>query len=305
VRVDPGRMVITQGFTQALDLLCRVLADRGATTVAIESPSHPELWSTVRRSGLRLLGCPVDADGLRTDALRDLVADAVVVGPAHQYPTGVVMTAARRVELVRWAAMRGRLVIEDDYDAEFRYDRKPIGAIQGLDPSRVAHIGTASKTLVPAIRLGWASLPADLVAAVQAEKTIADSGSPAIDQLAMGNLLSTGVYERQVVRARLEYQRRRDLLVRALSHQFSGFEVRGAAAGMQLLLRLPRGIDDVAIAVAAASNGIGIRALSPLHLVPSSDRGLLLGYGRLPEGRIDQAVGALRSVIGAARSWRD
>ena len=162
VRVDPGRIVVTQGFSQALDLLCRVLSDRGATTVAMETPSHPELWATVRQSGLGLVGCPVDSDGLRTDELSVLDADAAVVTPAHQFPTGVVMAPARRLALVDWAAARGALVIEDDYDAEFRYDRKPVGAVQGLDPGRVAHVGSASKTLAPGVRLGWISPPADL-----------------------------------------------------------------------------------------------------------------------------------------------
>jgi GntR family transcriptional regulator/MocR family aminotransferase len=297
VRVDPGRIVVTQGFSQAFDLLCRVLSDRGATTVAMETPSHPELWSTVERSGLRLAGCPVDSEGLRVDELWELGADAVVVAPAHQFPTGVVMARVRRLALVEWAAARRSLVIEDDYDAEFRYDRTPVGAVQGLDPGRVAHVGTASKTLVPGVRLGWISLPADLVDDVRVGKTLADGGSPAVDQLALADLLSTGEYERHVVRARHEYQRRRDRLVRALSAKLPRLAFRGAAAGMQLLLRLDEGADDIAIADAAASRGIRVRALSPLHLTPSKERGLLLGYGRLSEDRIERAVGALSLVL--------
>jgi GntR family transcriptional regulator/MocR family aminotransferase len=297
VRVDPGRIVVTQGFTQALDLLCRVLVDRGATTLAMETPSHPELWATVRQSGLRLVGSQVDSDGIRTDELAGLGADAVVVAPAHQFPTGVVMSPARRLALLEWAATRRSLIIEDDYDAEFRYDRTPVGAVQGLDPGRVAHVGTASKTLAPGVRLGWVSLPADLVEEVRIRKVLADSGSPTVDQLALADLLSTGDYERHVVRARHEYRRRRDRLVRALARRLPKLEFRGAAAGMQLLLSLPDEVDDVAIADAAASRRIGVRPLSPLHLVPSQERGLLLGYGRLSEGRIDQAVGALSAVI--------
>lgn len=304
VRADPGRIVVTQGFGQALDLLCRVLSRRDATTVAMETPSHPELWDTVTHSGLRLVGCPVDSDGLRTDGLGALDADAVVVAPAHQFPTGVVMAPTRRLALVDWASAREALVIEDDYDAEFRYDRTPVGAVQGLDPERVAHIGTASKTLAPGVRLGWTSLPTDLVDELRMQKVLADGGSPAVDQLALAELLSTGAYERHVVRARHEYRRRRDRLVRALSASLPRLEFRGAAAGMQLLLELPHRADDVAIADAAASRGIHVRALSPLHLTPSRERGLLLGYGRLVESRIDAAVGALSSVIkeaGAAR----
>jgi GntR family transcriptional regulator/MocR family aminotransferase len=304
VRVDPGRIVVTQGFTQALDLLCRVLSGRGATTVAIETPSHPELWATVTESHLRLVGCPVDSDGLRTDELSVLDADAAVVTPAHQFPTGVVMAPARRLALMDWAAERDALVIEDDYDAEFRYDRNPVGAVQGLDPGRVAHVGTASKTLAPGVRLGWMSPPSDLVEEVRMRKVLVDSGSPAVDQLALAELLSTGEYERHVRRARHEYRHRRDRLVRALSTTLPRLEFLGAAAGMQLLLQLPDRVDDTAIAEAAASRGIGIRALSPLHLTPRGEPGLLLGFGRLSESQIEAAVGALASVImavGAAR----
>jgi GntR family transcriptional regulator / MocR family aminotransferase len=297
VRVDSGRIVVTQGFGHGLDLLCRVLAESGATTVAMETPSHPELWQTITRSGLHLAGCSVDRNGLRTDELERLDADAVVVAPAHQFPTGVVMAPARRLALVGWAAARNALVIEDDYDAEFRYDRTPVGAVQGLDPERVAHIGTASKTFAPGLRLGWRSLPAELVEKVRVRRVLSDSGSPTIDQLALADLLSTGEYERHVVRARHAYRHRRDRLVRALARKLPWLEFGGAAAGMQLLLQLPDNVDDVAVADAAASRGIGVRALSPLHLNRSSQRGLLLGYGRLVESRIDAAVGALSSVI--------
>jgi GntR family transcriptional regulator/MocR family aminotransferase len=304
VRADPGRIVVTQGFGQAFDLLCRVLSGKGATTVAMETPSHPELWETVTQSGLRLVGCPVDAQGLCTDELAALDADAVLVAPAHQFPTGVVMSPTRRLALVEWAAARGALVIEDDYDAEFRYDRTPVGAVQGLDPERVAHVGTASKTLAPGMRLGWMSVPPDLVEQVRLQKVITDGGSPAIDQLALADLLVSGAYERHVVRARHAYRHRRDRLVRALGGRLPALAFRGAAAGMRLLLELPRGVDDVAIADAAASRGIHVRALSPLHLTPSHEGGLLLGYGRLSESRIEDAVGALAAVIeeaGAAR----
>jgi GntR family transcriptional regulator/MocR family aminotransferase len=297
VCVDPGRIVVTQGFGHGLDLLCRVLAESGASTMAMETPSHPELWGTVTRSGLRLVGCPVDSDGLLTDELEMLHADAAVVAPAHQFPTGVVMAPGRRLALVDWAAARDALVIEDDYDAEFRYDRTPVGAVQGLDPERVAHIGTASKTFAPGVRLGWMSLPADLVERVRMRRVLSDSGSPAIDQLALADLLSTGEYERHVVRARHEYRRRRDRLVRTLARKLPRLRFGGAAAGMQLLLQLPAEVDDVAIADAAASRGIAVRAVSPLHLNRSCERGLLLGYGRLSESRIEAAVGALSSVI--------
>jgi GntR family transcriptional regulator / MocR family aminotransferase len=297
VRIDAGRIVITQGFTQALDLLCRVLAGRGAATVAMETPSHSGLSKTVKGSGLELVGCPVDARGLRTDELADLHADAVVVAPAHQFPTGAVLVPDRRTALIDWAAACGGLIVEDDYDAEFRYDRPAVGAVQGLQPGSVAHVGTASKTLAPGVRLGWISAPADLVDELCEQKSSADSGSPAVDQLAFADLLSSGEYERHIVRARRAYRRRRDLLVRALRSQLPGLDIRGAAAGMQLLLMLPDAAEDVAIANAARARGIGVSALSPLHLTAASQRGLLLGYGRLPEPSIPGAVAALSKVV--------
>ena len=298
VRTDPERIVITQGFTQALDLVGRVLAARGATALAFETPSLPDEWATVRASGLRLAACPVDGDGLRVDRLRELGVGAVVVTPAHQFPTGAVMAPARRTALVRWAADEGGLIVEDDYDAEFRYDRSPVGALQGLDPGRVIHVGTASKTLAPGVRLGWMSLPGDLVDEVRAGKAAADSGSPAIDQLALADLISSGEYDRHVGRARHLYRRRRDRLVTALSVRLPRLRVEGAAAGLHVLLRLPDGAGDVTLAGEAAARGIGVRALSPMLLEDGPDRGLLLGYGRLAADRIEDAVEALASVLG-------
>jgi GntR family transcriptional regulator/MocR family aminotransferase len=297
VRVDPGRIVITQGFTQALDLLCRVLAGRGAKTIAMETPSHPGLWATARSPGLTLVGCAVDSDGLRTDELVDLDANAVVTAPAHQFPTGAVLAPKRRAELLDWASSDDRLVIEDDYDAEFRYDRPAVGAVQGLSPGSVAHVGSASKTLAPGVRLGWISAPPDLVDELRARKSAADSGSPAIDQLAFAHLLSSGDYERHVVRARRAYRRRRDLLVGAVRATLRDVEIRGAAAGMQLLLILPDETDDVAVADRARARGVAVSALSPLHLTPRPERGLLLGYGRLLEPSIGNAVAALSAAI--------
>jgi len=300
VRADPGRIVITQGYTQALDILCRVLRARGARAIAIETPGLPDGWATIRGAGLDLVGCPVDADGIRAAELGRLDAAAVVVTPAHQFPTGAVLAPARRAGLVDWAARTDGLVIEDDYDAEFRYDRRPVGATQGLDPGRVAHVGTASKTLAPGVRLGWLSLPSGLVDEVRARKAATDSGSPAIDQLAFADLLLTGEYERHVARMRHTYRRRRDRLIAAVQAGLPGLELRGAAAGMHVLLALPSGVDDAAIAAVAAGRGIWLRALSPLHLEASPARGLLLGYGRLAEDQTEEAVAALAAVLGEA-----
>jgi GntR family transcriptional regulator / MocR family aminotransferase len=305
VRVEPARMVITQGFSQALDLLCRTLAHRGARTIAVENPSLDHLWATVGSSGLRLVGVPMDDDGPRLDVLRRLRPDAFVVSPAHQYPTGQVMAPDRRAALIAWACEQDRVIIEDDYDAENRYDRLPVGALQGLDPEHVIHAGTASKVLAPGLRLGWLSLPAGLVEPVVAYKHIADSGSPTIDQLALAHLIDRGDYERQVAHARHEYRARRDRLVIALARELPEREPRGVAAGVHVLLPLPDDADDVAISAAAEARSISVRALSPSYL-PGAERGttpargLLLGYARLPVTRIDEAVAALADVVRAA-----
>jgi GntR family transcriptional regulator / MocR family aminotransferase len=297
VRIDPERIVITQGFTQALYLLCRVLRDRGATTLTFETPSQPNPWTTVAAAGLRLEAVPVDDLGLVTNHLAGAAGDAVLVGPAHQFPTGSVLAPARRAALVAWAAQHDRLVIEDDYDAEFRYDRLAIGAVQGLDPGRVVHLGTSSKTLAPGIRLGWMSLPADLVDEVKAAKSAADAGSPVLEQLAMAELLASGEYDRHVARARQVYRRRRDALVGSVARRLPGLRLDGAAAGLHLLLRLPDTADDIAIVRDAEARGVRVEALSPMSLVAAPERGLVLGYSRLPVERIDEAVRQLEEIL--------
>jgi GntR family transcriptional regulator / MocR family aminotransferase len=305
VRVEPGRMVITQGFSQALDLLCRVMAARGARRIAMENPSLANLWLTVRSWGLELVGIPMDEDGPRLDVLDRLAPDLFVVSPAHQYPSGQVMGADRRSALVDWARRRDRLILEDDYDAENRYDRMPIGALQGLDPEHVIHAGTASKVLAPGLRLGWMSLPAELVGPIVAVKHLADSGSPTIDQLALDRLITSGDYERQVARGRHEYRARRDRLIEALARELPGFEPRGVAAGVHVLLPLPDAADDAAIAAAAAERSISVRPLSPCYMDGAERgttpaQGLLLGYARLPVTRIEEAVTALAAVVRTA-----
>ena len=300
VRIEPERMVITQGFTQGLDLLSRVLLARGASTIAFEAPSQPTGWATPEGVGLRTVGVPVDEDGVRTDALDGLVAAAIVVTPAHQFPTGAVMAPERRAELVSWANEADRLIVEDDYDAEFRYDRNGIGAIQGLDPCRVIHIGTASKTLAPGIRLGWMSLPDTLIDEIRAAKAAQDSGSPSIGQLALAHLIDGGDYDRHVARARHVYRQRRDALIAALARHLPGLPVQGAAAGLHVLLRLPDDADDVAIQAAAAQRGIGVNPLSPMTRSDATKRGLVLGYSRLSVERIEAAVVALAGCLADA-----
>src|SRR5579884_4050948 len=294
-------IVIVQGLSQAIDLASRVLARRGARRLAFEDPSHHEQWETARLAGLEPVPVPVDGAGLLVERLGGSGAAAVVVTPAHQFPTGAVLEAARRRALLDWAAAAGALVIEDDYDSEFRYDRSPVGTLQGVDPHRVLYIGTASKTLAPALRLGWMAVPQALLADVVQAKLMADAGSPTIDQLALARLFASGAYERAVHHARASYRRRRDALLHALREELPDCRTDGIAAGLHVLLRLPPGIGERAVLAAASARHVRVRALGELRLDPQApgDAGLLLGYGRLPEAAIAPAVGALAAAVRA------
>jgi GntR family transcriptional regulator/MocR family aminotransferase len=289
--VAPGDVIVTSGYTQGLWLTCRALAARGATRVAVEDPSLDDSWATIRSAGLEVVGLPVDERGIRTDGLD---ADAVLVTPAHQFPTGAVLAPERRRALLAW----GGIVIEDDYDSEYRYDRAPVGTLQRLAPDRVVHLGTASKTLAPALRLGWLLAPRDLAAAVARERWPVDSGSPALTARAYADLLARGEVDRHLRRTRREYRERRDRLVAALERRLPDCRVAGVAAGLHLLLRLPAGTDERAVVAALAERRIRVRGLAGYRLAPrADDPALVLGYGRLPLAAIDGAVEALREAI--------
>jgi GntR family transcriptional regulator / MocR family aminotransferase len=208
VLTSPDLIVVCSGYVQGLALLCQALRGRGAASVAHEDPCLPDYPATMTGAGLQPGGVAVDAGGLQVDRLAELGADAVVVTPAHQFPLGPTLAAARRAELVRWARVADALVIEDDYDGEFRYDRQPVGAVQGLDPERVAYAGTASKTLAPALRLAWLALPPWLLEPVVEAKRLADRHSAVLDQLVLADLIVSGAFDRHVRRCRLRYRRR-------------------------------------------------------------------------------------------------
>jgi GntR family transcriptional regulator/MocR family aminotransferase len=292
---DAARIVLTGGYTQALWLTCRALAARGARRVAVEDPSLDDAWATIRSAGLEVVGLPVDGDGLR---LEGLDADAVLVTPAHQFPTGAVLAPARRRALLAW----GGTVIEDDYDSEYRYDRAPVGTLQRLAPDRVVYIGTASKTLAPALRLGWLLAPAPLIEAIGADRWAIDSGGPAITARAYGRLLASGEFDRHLRRTRREYRARRDRLVAALARELPECRTEGVAAGLHLLLRLPPGTDEAAVVAALAERRIRIRGLASYRLTRRpDDPALVLGYGRVPLAGIESAVAELRAAVAAAR----
>jgi GntR family transcriptional regulator/MocR family aminotransferase len=290
VIADPEQIVVVQGTAQGVDLVLRVLRARGARRLAVEDPSHTTQHERARAHGFELVPRPVDRDGMIVDGIE---ADAVLVTPAHQFPAGSVLSGERRRQLLAW----GGLVIEDDYDAEFRYDRDPVRALQGLAPDDVVQLGTVSKTLAPALRLGWIVAPQELADEAAAAKRLLDDFTPALDQLALAEFLTRGHYDRHLRRTRAVYRKRRDVLITSLARALPDLEIEGIAAGVHLVLRLPAGFDDEALSQAAAQAGIRVPPLSAFRLTPSDERGLVVGYGRLHETAVEPATRALANVI--------
>jgi GntR family transcriptional regulator / MocR family aminotransferase len=227
-------------------------------------------------------------------------ADAVVVTAAHQYPTGGVLPPERRAALVDWAVQRGATIIEDDYDAEFRYDREPIGAIQGLAPDRVIYGGSASKTLAPGLRLGWLILPAPLVEPFATAKFAGDRGSPSLEQLAFADFLSRGEFDRHLRRMRPIYRARRDALLRALAKHLPAVTPVGASAGLHVLALLPDGVDESAVLARADELDIAVDGLSQYRLEAEIPAGLILGYAQHTETQIEARVERLAEAIDAS-----
>jgi GntR family transcriptional regulator / MocR family aminotransferase len=231
-------------------------------------------------------------------ALASSGAQAVVVTPAHQSPTGVVLSAARRHALVDWAQRADGYVIEDDYDSEFRYDKEPVGALQGLAPDRVFLVGTASKALAPAVRLAWVHAPAPLAAAVAAEKEMSDRGSCAIDQLALATLLTSGRYDRHLRRMRGIYAGRRAALVEAFARYSPGVRLTGLAAGFQAVAPLPAGADEAAVIAAARERRVALYGLGEYHGEGAGPPALFMGFGNVGERAIAPAIAAVAGLLG-------
>ena len=242
---DRETIVITNGYAQAVSLLMGMLAARGATTLAVEDPSASDDARPIAQAlGMNVVGVPVGDEGVRVDAVAELDADVLVLTPSHQWPTGGVLSPEARAAVLAWAQRTGALVIEDDYDAEYRYDRAPVGAIQGLDPDRVVYAGTASKTLAPGFRLGWLVLPGELVEPFAEAKLLADRGSPILDQLTFADFLSRGEFDRHLRRMRPVYRSRRDAVLAALAEHVPDLEPSGIAAGLHLVAWLPGDLDE-------------------------------------------------------------
>lgn len=299
---DPDRIVVSSGFTQALWLLAGVVRALGGTRFAMEHPGYQDVPHVIERSGLELVRVPVDERGLDVDRLARTGADVVLVTPAHQYPTGAVLAPERRAALVAWAVRTGALVVEDDYDAEFRYDREPIGALQGLAPEHVVYAGSASKTLAPGLRLGWLVVPARLVEPLARDKVLADGGSAALEQLAFADFLERGEFDHHLRRMRPAYRRRRDALLEALASHAPDLRPAGASAGLHVLVWLPPDVDEDAVVAAARELGVGVGGLRRFHAGIPLPGALLFGYGTLAERQIVEGVRLVGRAVERVRA---
>jgi GntR family transcriptional regulator / MocR family aminotransferase len=299
VLTSPDLIVVCSGYVQGLALLCQALRARGAASIAHEDPCLPDYPATMTGAGLQPGGVAVDAGGLQVDRLAELGADAVVVTPAHQFPLGPTLAASRRAELVRWARIADALVIEDDYDGEFRYDRQPVGAVQGLDPDRVAYAGTASKTLAPALRLAWLALPPWLLEPVVEAKRLADRHSAVLDQLVLADLIVSGAFDRHVRRCRLRYRRRRDRLGAALAEHAPTVKAVGVVAGLHAVLLLPeQGPSEQDVVAGLAARSVAVDGLGGYWRSPGSHpAGLVVGYATPPEHAFTRALDALTASL--------
>ena len=299
---DPGRIIVISGFEQGRSLVCRALQAIGAKSIAVEDPSYTE-WEPVHRAGLKIIPIPVDENGMRTDLLVNHRADAIMLTPAHQFPTAIVMSGERRRELLAWLARSDAYAIEDDYDAEYRYDRAPTSALQGLDPDHVIYAGTVSKTLAPALRLGWLVVPGRLLEAVQTEQRLTDYGCSRIEQHALAQFMTTGEYDRHLRRMRQHYRIRRDALLAALASELPEARIDGISAGLHATVRLPTEYDEDAIRREVNRGGIALEFLSDHCVGPrSGPPTLLLGYARSSESSVRAGVRALASAIRAAQT---
>jgi GntR family transcriptional regulator/MocR family aminotransferase len=294
----PERIVVCGGVAEALRLTAVVLRERGTTAIAVEDPSHRETQGQLAYGGLRPLPVPVDGDGLDPARIPP-AAGAVLVTPAHHFPSGVVMAPERRAALVAWAQATGGVIVEDDYDAEHRYDRSPVGAVQGLAPEHVIHVHSVSKSLAPALRLGWAVAPAALAPALHAAKFHSDLGAPVLEQLALAELIERGELDRHLRRMRLRYRRRRDALVGTLLDGHPDLIVEGVAAGLHVAVRLPPGVTERTVVDAAAARGVAVATVGE-HAVQPRPPALVLGYARLPEAGLRAAARELVAAIGDA-----
>lgn len=294
---EPEHTLVCGGFTQGLAALSRVLAARGVERIAVEAPGRRLAAAAAEAAGLEVVPVAVDEHGLRVDGLAGTGCEVVVVAPAHQFPTGAVLSAERRAELLEWAEDCDGLIVEDDYDSELRYDRLAVGALQGLAPERVVNLGSMALRLAPGLGLGWLLSPSWLTGGLTYEQGLGGGAPPSLDQLALADFIARGELDRHLRRMRLRYRARRDALFDALARHLPWTAVRGIPAGVFTSVGLELPVPGETIAAAAAARGIGIE-------VPDEGARIVLGFGHLSEPAIESGVGELAVVLEALRGSR-
>lgn len=295
LRITPEDIIVVSGVAQAMALLAQQLHREGVTDIAVEDPGSRGVVDELAYWGLNPIPVPVDGDGLVIADLSASGARAAFLTPAHQFPTGVVLGPARRRELLAWA-VQAELIIEDDYDAEYRYDRAPVPALHAGAPERIAYAGSTSKSLAPALRLGWLVAPLQRRADLVAAKHASDLGSPTLPQLVLARLLENGDYDRHVRTVRARHRARRDALLNGLA-RLPGVQVRGVAAGLHVLITLPdNGIDDVDLVEDLRAVGVVVQPLS-LHRQLPGPPGLVIGYAAHPPDRLAEAAGIVAHAL--------
>ncbi|MCO1659073.1 MocR-like pyridoxine biosynthesis transcription factor PdxR [Pseudonocardia humida] len=297
---DPADTVVVGGFRQGLTFVLGALVAHGIDRIGLEDPGPRYHDRIARRAGLRVSAVPVDSQGVRVDDLHASGARAVLLTPAHHCPTGAVLSPSRRHQLVEWAHRVDGVILEDDYDAEFRYDRQPVGSLQGLAPSHVVALGSVSKTLAPALRIGWVLTPPRFRDAVLAEKALSCRGVPQLDQAALARLIETGRFDRHLRKVRDSYRRRRDALVTAVAEHMAGASITGLDAGHHALLRLPADVDESRVVARAAAAGVAVRGVGDYRVTPDDDGprrplppALVLGFGNVTVSEIRRGVSVL------------
>jgi GntR family transcriptional regulator/MocR family aminotransferase len=295
---SPERIVVTNGSTQAHLLAFKVLKERGAARIAVEDPGWPMQKVVAEDAGLEPVPIPVDEQGVRVDVLAEAGVGAAVVTPAHHFPLGVTLAPERRAALLGWAGHSGGVIVEDDYDAEFRYDGFPTPALQVAAPEHVISVGSFSKSLAPGLRLGWLVLPSELAVQAARIKERLDNGSSILGQLVVAELEASGRMDRHLRRMARRYERRRKTLVRALDRELPEIRLLGIAAGLHAAAELPATLDEGAVVEAARSRKIAINGISYARIKTPPDPPMLeLGYGNLPETSIREAVSALAEAV--------
>jgi GntR family transcriptional regulator/MocR family aminotransferase len=301
---EPGDVVVVNGFRHGLNLVFHTLARSGHQRVALEDPGPREHDQLALRVGLTPMAVAVDEEGVNVEALARTGARAVLVTPAHQCPTGVVLSARRRHDLIAWAEEVDGLILEDDYDAEFRYDRQPVGSLQGLAPDRVVALGSVSKTLAPGLRIGWLLAPPRLISSLALEKHLTSRGVPALDQIALAVMIESGRFDRHLRKMRDIYRNRRRALVAALTAHAPDVQPQGLDAGCHALVRLAPEMNENDVIERAASQGVRVYGLHRYRMVPPTEASsfspaLVLGFGNVNEPAIVNGVRTLAQALTA------